>query len=180
MKTRRKIRNGNFRKIEVLEARSLLAVLMVTSPVDGAAGSLRDVLDSAAEGDVVRFAHKLRHAHLRLTEGELNVDVSVSIEGTGQTLDAGGQSRIMLLDEPGTSIAISGLTFVGGVAPGDPIRFGSMWVRSASAAAFSRITRSSCEPHPAERRKAARLTQSLSITPIMITPRISTPMAFDS
>ena len=77
-------------------------VLAVTSAVDGQAGSLRDVLSQAASGDVIRFAPKLRHATLNLTQGELDVNVSVRIEGTQQTLDAGGGSRIMRLDEPGT------------------------------------------------------------------------------
>lgn len=97
-------------------------VLTVTSAVDGASGSLRQVLGSASDGDVIRFAPNLRRATLTLTEGELDVDVSVRIEGTGQTLDAAGLSRIMVLDQPGTSISLSDLIFVGGSAPGDPTR----------------------------------------------------------
>lgn len=94
--------------------------LTVTSAVDGAPGSLRDVLRTASSGDVIRFAPKLRHANLVLTEGELDINVSVRIQGTGQTLDANGMSRIMVLDQPGTSISLSGLSFVDGFAPGDP------------------------------------------------------------
>lgn len=97
-------------------------VLMVTNAVDGQAGSLRDVLDKAASGDVIRFAPKLSHATLKLTQGELDINTSVRIEGIQQTLDAGGQSRIMLLDEPGTTISLSGLTFRNGSAPGDPVQ----------------------------------------------------------
>lgn len=97
-------------------------VLTVTNRVDGAPGSLRDVLGKAASGDVIRFAPLLRHATLKITEGELDVNVSVRIEGTQQTLDANGDSRIMRLDEPGTSIGLSGLTFTGGAAPGDPFQ----------------------------------------------------------
>jgi hypothetical protein len=95
-------------------------VLTVTSRVDGAPGSLRDVLGKASPGDVIRFAPSLRHATLKLTEGELDVNTSVQIEGTQQTLDANGLSRIMRLDQPGTSISLSGLTFKDGAAPGDP------------------------------------------------------------
>lgn len=95
-------------------------VLTVTNPVDGEAGSLRDVLGSAESGDVIRFAPGLRHATLHLTRGELNVDTSVRIEGTQQTLAADGLSRIMRLDEAGTSITLVGLTFADGAAPGDP------------------------------------------------------------
>lgn len=97
-------------------------VLTVTSAIDGATGSLRDVLSTASSGDVIRFAPQLRRANLLLTQGELDVNVSVRIEGTGQTLDANGLSRIMLLDEEGTSIFLSGLIFSGGSAPGDPTR----------------------------------------------------------
>jgi len=95
-------------------------LLTVTSAVDGTPGSLRAVLGSAADGDVIRFAPTLWHANLALTQGELDVDVSVRIEGSGQTLDAGGNSRIMRLDQPGTTIALAGLTFANGAAPGDP------------------------------------------------------------
>lgn len=95
-------------------------VLTVTNSVDGAPGSLRDVLATASDGDVIRFAPTLRHANLLLTEGELDVDASVRIEGSGQILDADSMSRIMRLDQPGTSIALSGLTFANGTAPGDP------------------------------------------------------------
>lgn len=97
-------------------------VLTVTNRVDGAPGSLRDVLGKASSGDVIRFAPLLRHATLKLTQGELDVNVSVRVDGTQQTLDAGGMSRIMRLDELGTSISLSGLTFTGGAAPGDPFQ----------------------------------------------------------
>ncbi len=95
-------------------------LLMVTSRVDGQAGSLRDVLSTASSGDVVRFAPWLTHSTLHLTQGELDIDASVRIEGSRQTLDADGQSRIMRLDEAGTSITLVGMTFRNGAAPGDP------------------------------------------------------------
>ena len=95
-------------------------VLTVTNAVDGQTGSLRDTLARAVSGDVIRFAPALRQATLNLTEGELDVNVSVRIEGTQQSLDADGLSRIMRLDQPGTSITLSGLTFRNGAAPGDP------------------------------------------------------------
>ncbi len=101
-------------------ADNVATVLTVTSAADGTAGSLRNVLAGASDGDVIRFAPTLRHATLMLTEGELDIDNSVRIEGTGQTLDAAGQSRIMRLDEAGTAISLSGLTFANGSAPGDP------------------------------------------------------------
>lgn len=97
-------------------------VLTVTNRVDGAPGSLRDILGKASSGDVIRFAPLLRHATLQITQGELDVDVSVKIEGTRQTLDANGLSRIMRFDQPGTTISLSGLAFEDGAAPGDPAR----------------------------------------------------------
>ncbi len=95
-------------------------VLTVTSRIDGEAGSLRDVLSQATSGDVIRFAPRLLGATLTLTEGALDINTSVRIEGTHQTLDAAGASRIMTLDQPGTTIALSGLNFRNGNAPGDP------------------------------------------------------------
>ena len=97
-------------------------VLTVVNRVDGEAGSLRDVLSKAADGDVIRFSPLLSHATLTLTQGALDIDTSVRIEGSQQTLDAAGRSRIMVLDQAGTTIALSGLNFANGVAPGDPAR----------------------------------------------------------
>ncbi|NBQ44418.1 MAG: hypothetical protein EBU23_18650, partial [Mycobacteriaceae bacterium] len=98
------------------------AVCACAGAVDGASGSLRAVLGTASNGDVIRFAPNLWRATLALTEGELDINASVRIEGTGQTLDADGLSRIMVLDQPGSSISLSGLTFADGSAPGDPAR----------------------------------------------------------
>lgn len=107
---------------ETSSAAPAARVLTVTNRVDGETGSLREVLGEAQSGDVIRFAPRLRGATLKLTQGELDINASVRIEGTRQTLDADGLSRIMVLDEPGTSIALDGLIFAHGAAPGDPVR----------------------------------------------------------
>ena len=97
-------------------------VLTVTNRVDGEPGSLRDVLSRSASGDVIRFSPLLTHATLTLTLGALDINTSVRIAGTQQTLDAAGRSRIMVLDAPGTAIVLSGLNFANGSAPGDQVR----------------------------------------------------------
>jgi hypothetical protein len=128
-------------------------VLTVTSAVDGAPGSLRAVLGAASAGDVIRFAPSLRHRTLTLTEGELDVNTSVRIEGTQQTLDAKGLSRIMRMDQPGTSVTLSGLTFANGAAPADDVngtRGGAILADGVSlticGSRFTQNTASATEP----------------------------------
>jgi hypothetical protein len=51
-----------------------------------------------------------------LTLGELLIGKSLTIQGSGQTLDAGGMSRVIEIDGPSTTATLSGLTVTGGLA----------------------------------------------------------------
>ncbi len=102
--------------LERCEPRWLPSTLTVTSATDGAAGSLRTTIASAAAGDTIRFASKLKGASLSLTLGELAINKSLTILGSGQTLNAGGNSRVLEVDGPGTSVILSQLTITGGRA----------------------------------------------------------------
>jgi hypothetical protein len=102
--------------LEQCEPRSLPSGLTVTSANDGAPGSLRAVISSAPPGAVIDFSPRLEGARLTLSLGELVIDKSLTIEGSGQTLDAGGTSRVLEIDGPGTSAVLSRLTIMGGLA----------------------------------------------------------------
>ena len=62
----------------------------VTSAIDGRPGSLRATISPQRLGDVIGFSSQLKGARLPLTLGELVIDKSLAINGSGQTLDAGG------------------------------------------------------------------------------------------
>ncbi len=113
------------------------STLTVTSATDGGPGSLRATVSRAAAGDVIRFAPALRGARLDLTLGELEINKSLNIRGSGQTLDAGGNSHVIAIDGPNTTASLSGLTITGGLAslasvPGPAYAGGGIYVDDAS------------------------------------------------
>jgi hypothetical protein len=102
--------------VELCERRCLMSVLTVTSATDSAPGSLRATISKAVATDVIGFAPKLRGATLALTMGELVINKSLTIQGSGQTIDAGGNSRVLEVDGPNANVNLSALTITGGVA----------------------------------------------------------------
>jgi hypothetical protein len=101
---------------EGCEPRCLPSTLTVTSVTDGSPGSLRTTISNAAAGDVIRFAPKLSGARLDLNLGELVINKSLTILGSGQTVDADGGSRVIEIDGPHTTVILSRLTITGGLA----------------------------------------------------------------
>ncbi len=116
MRYKSRLQRMRLPSLERCEVRCLLSGLTVTSATDGTAGSLRTLISSAAAGAVIRFSPNLRGAHLSLSLGELLIDKSLSIQGSGQTLDAGGMSRVIEIDGPNTTVTLSRLSITGGVA----------------------------------------------------------------
>src|SRR5262252_1661040 len=58
--------------LETLEDRNLLSTVMVTTETDSIAGSLRQVIGSAAAGDTITFAAGVKS--ITLTGGELFIN----------------------------------------------------------------------------------------------------------
>jgi hypothetical protein len=102
-------------RCEALEPRELLATLTVTTALDGAPGSLRDAIARAEAGDTIRFAPALRGATLPLTAGELAITRPLTIQGSGQALDADGRSRVLRI-EGASGVTIADLSFTDGLA----------------------------------------------------------------
>jgi hypothetical protein len=70
--------------LDVLEDRTLLSTLVVKSAADdGSAGTLRAVLAAAHNGDIIQFARALDGQTINLTQGQLVVSQSVTIDGPG-------------------------------------------------------------------------------------------------
>jgi hypothetical protein len=137
MRNRNRRRLVRLPSLEWCEHRRLLSVLTVTSTIDGATGSLRSAIGNAAPGDVIQFSPKLRGARLPLTLGELVIDKSLTIQGSGQTLVAQGKSRVIEIDGPGVNVSLSKLRVAGGVAglistPGPAYAGGGILVEDAT------------------------------------------------
>src|SRR5205085_11248364 len=61
------------------------AVLTVTNTQDSGAGSLRDTIAAAANGDTIQFDAALNGQAITLTSAELLIDKPLTINGPGAT-----------------------------------------------------------------------------------------------
>jgi hypothetical protein len=92
--------------------------ITVTNTNDSGPGSLRQALADANDGDTITFAIT---GTIGLTSGELLVDKSVTISGSGTaslTVDGNENSRVFHVS-PGKTVSISGLTITNGDAGPD-------------------------------------------------------------
>lgn len=100
--------------------------------------SLREALESIADGGTITFSNSLLNETIALSEGELVIDRSVTINGLGAdqlTIDANQQSRVFNIDDGDNdvdaTVEISGLTISGGsvTESDDPGRGGGIYTR---------------------------------------------------
>jgi len=92
------------------------ATISVTNTNDSGAGSLRQALADAVNGDTINFDSSLNGQTIMLTSGELLVDKSVAISGPGGNMlavDANHASRVFYI-VAGKDVTISGLTISNG------------------------------------------------------------------
>jgi predicted outer membrane repeat protein len=98
-----------------------MANLLITTLSDAA---LRNAIATANSGDTITFDSSLAGGTLTLTQGELVLNKSLTIDGESQniTIDAGGNSRIFNVND-GTNtqvnVVVNGLTLTGGNITGD-------------------------------------------------------------
>src|SRR5438552_19217029 len=87
-------------RLETLEDRTVLSTLTVTSPLDdGSAGTLRAVIGAASPGSTIVFASSLNNKTITLTQGQLNLNKSLDIEGLGANrLTVSGNSASRVFD----------------------------------------------------------------------------------
>jgi hypothetical protein len=101
--------------LELLEDRTVLSTLTVTSSGDSGDGSLRAILAAAQSGDQIVFDSRLR-GQITLTGGELAITKDLDIEGPGaDNLAVSGNhgSRIFAISGSAT-VTIAGLTITDG------------------------------------------------------------------
>jgi hypothetical protein len=105
-------------RLETLEGRDVPSTLTVTNPLDKGAGSLRDAISKAKDGDTIVFASSLNGQTITLTSGELAINTSLDIEGPGASqLAISGNDTYRVLDiGQGVTATIAGLTITHGQA----------------------------------------------------------------
>ena len=109
-------------RLEVFEDRSLPSTLTVMNSLDGGAGSLRDAIGHAKDGDKIVFASSLNGHAISLTSDELAIKNSLDIEGPGvDKLAVSGSNKFRVFDitSEGLTVRIAGLTITHGQATGN-------------------------------------------------------------
>src|SRR5947199_5974584 len=94
------------------------ATMTVMNTNDSDAGSLRQALADAVDGDTINFDSLLNGQTITLTSGELLVDKSVTISGPGSdnlTVDGNHASRVFHVSR-WVSATIAGLSITNGSA----------------------------------------------------------------
>src|SRR5262245_40343305 len=103
-------------RLERLEGRTVPSTLTVLNDLDKGAGSLRDAITKAQDGDTIAFAPSLAGQTITLTSGALDVKRSVDIEGPGaELLAVSGNDASRVFDVgAGLTVCIAGLTITHG------------------------------------------------------------------
>jgi hypothetical protein len=115
-------------RLEILEDRTVLSVLTVTSAADSGDGSLRSMIAAAQDGDHIVFDPSLQGQTITLTGGQLAITKSLDIEGLGAdklAISGNHQSRILTVSN-GVALTIVGLTITDGLAAGGPGKGGAI------------------------------------------------------
>src|SRR5262249_26476919 len=110
-------------RLEALEDRTALSTLTVLNTHDSGAGSLRDAIAHAKDGDTIVFDPSLNGQTIALTSGELAISKSLDIEGPGAGLLAiSGNHASRIFDisqnQKPVAVTIAGLTIQNGFASG--------------------------------------------------------------
>jgi hypothetical protein len=100
----------------LVEVYADVRALVVTSTADSGAGSLRDALAIARDGDTIQFAAALNGQTISLTTAEFVIDKDIAIRGLGR--DALAVSKASISEPsfgifhvlPGHTVVIEGLT----------------------------------------------------------------------
>ena len=106
-------------RLEVLEDRTLLSTLTVTSFLDdGSSGTLRSNIAAASSGDTIQFAPELEGHTITLKSGELMIAKNLDVEGPGpHKLAISGDNASRIFDIGGSAtVTIAGLTIADGGA----------------------------------------------------------------
>jgi hypothetical protein len=111
------LRRRAFRpRLEGLEDRTVPSTLTVLNTLDKGAGSLRDTITKAKNGDTIVFAPSLDGQTITLTSDQITINNSLDIEGPGAgvlAISGNNKNRVFDISE-GNTITIAGLTITHG------------------------------------------------------------------
>ena len=120
-------------RLELLEERALLTIVMVENSNDNGAGSLRNTIATAAPGETIEFDMSAGHvtSPITLTGGELTLAQNVKIigPGSGSLTISGNESSMVFLVVNAADVTISGLTIAEGqnaAGPGALLNYGQL------------------------------------------------------
>ncbi|HEV2947324.1 MAG TPA: hypothetical protein VGX70_08100, partial [Gemmataceae bacterium] len=100
--------------MEALEDRSLPSTLLVTSQADdGTLGTIRYEVGLANSGDTIAFALPIGTTSVSLSKGEILINKNLTINGGGDSVSAGGNSRIFEIG-PAATVTMTNLTLDNG------------------------------------------------------------------
>jgi hypothetical protein len=108
-------------RLETLEDRTVLSTLTVTNTLDKGAGSLRDAITGAKDGDTIVFDPSLNNQTITLTSDQLTVNNSIDIAGPGASLlsISGADANRVFEVSGGKTVTITGLTITHGLGKGN-------------------------------------------------------------
>jgi hypothetical protein len=122
-------------RLEILEDRTLPSTLTVLNNLDSQAGSLRDAITKAKDGDTIVFASSLNGQTITLTSDQLAINKSLNIEGPGAGLLAisgNDTNRVFAINE-GFTVTIAGLTITHGRSRGGQTTAGGGGILNAGS-----------------------------------------------
>jgi hypothetical protein len=98
-------------RLEPLEDRRCPSTITVTSAADSGAGTLRNAIANAVNGDTIDFASTLDGQTIVLTSGQLNIQSAISIVGPGANLLSIANPKGLILQNIAIGpVSVSGLT----------------------------------------------------------------------
>lgn len=98
-----------------------MATITVTSNADQGSGSLREAISIAKDGDTIQFAKNLAKKTITLTEGQLVLDKSITLDGQNApnlTISGNRSSRVFQI-EKNTDVFIKDLRIAEGKVDGE-------------------------------------------------------------
>jgi hypothetical protein len=107
-------------------------IITVTSTADRGAGSLRDAIAAAQDGDTIRFAGSLANKTIALTSGDIGIGKSIEIDGAdAANLTISGNRTSRIFSASDVNFAVKNLALINGKTSE---KGGAIWLRNAGTA----------------------------------------------